>query len=400
MRRPKIKARLTIAITSGFTHRWSSKVARILFFIPTFGSGGAEAFVVNVCEELVKRGWFCSILSIDGSPNIYDDRLRAAGVERQQLIQRHISNPGIRYLRAYRAFSRFLATSPGYTVIHFNIAQGEELPFIWIAKRAGVPVRILHSHNSLTSGTIKLAGHHLCKKLFPRVATDYLACSNEAGDWLCPSAGGTKKLYQIIRNGIDTEKYRFQSAGRARARSELGLGKEQPCYICIARFDAQKNHEFLLRAFKRMKSLNPRVVLLLVGAGPLENELRSLADALEIDDSLRWLGARRDVSDLLSAADCLVLSSRFEGLPFTLIEAQAAGLPCVVSDKVSRQASITDLVTFAPLEEEAFSGAAIAAIRPVDADRKKYTEEVQNAGFGLSSTVDKLEQYYCREPRK
>ena len=149
-----------------------------------------------------------------------------------------------------------------------------------------------------------------------------------------------------------------------------------------------------------MKSLNPRVVLLLVGAGPLENELRSLADALGIVDSLRWLGARRDVSDLLSAADCLLLSSRFEGLPFTLIEAQAAGLPCVVSDKVSRQSSITDLVTFAPLEEEAFSGAAIAAIRPVDADRKKYTEEVQDAGFGISSTVDKLEQYYCREPRK
>lgn len=373
---------------------------RLLFFLPTFCSGGAEAFVVNVAEELTRRGYICSILSIDGEVSVYDSRLNAVGVRRECLIASRIENPAVRYFQAYKLFARYLKKhAQQLDAIHFNVAQGEELPFVWMAKRAGIVTRILHSHNSFAASPVKLAGHYLCKSLFPCVATRYCACSDKAAEWLLPKPVLADGDYQIINNGISTERFRFRKEWRESVRQKMRLGSSA-CYICVGRLDHQKNHTFLLKAFRAIREKNPSAILLLVGEGPLEESLHSQASSLGIADSIHWLGVRNDVNVLLSAADCFLLSSEFEGFPFTLVEAQASGLPCVISDRVSQSCAITNLLTYSPLDVGAFSTKAIAATSCDVGSREAYADIVKDAGYDIISTVNTLESFYLATDNK
>lgn len=367
---------------------------KLLFFLPTFCSGGAEAFVVNVVEELTQRGHVCSIVSIDGVRSIYDNRLSSIGVTRDELIPSKEDSPAVRYLRAYSLFASYLARYEGaIDAIHFNAAQGEELPFIWIAKRAHIPVRILHSHNSLTTSPIKRVGHYLCKLLFPSVATHYLACSDKAAEWLLPKSVLDSGRYAIAKNGIKTERFRFCEEERSAKRREMGL-EQSKCYMCVGRLDYQKNHVFLLKVLNKLLAQDSKATLVLVGEGPLADSLHEQAQALGIEKSIVWLGVRDDVDALLCAADCFLLSSEFEGFPFTLVEAQASGLPCIVSDRVSSSCAITDLVTFSPLDEDEFARkAGKVGVRGATM-RDKYADTVKRAGYDIVSTVDTLEKLY------
>ena len=366
----------------------------IVFFLPTFCSGGAEAFVVNAAEELARRGHTCSILSIDGDASVYDARLNSADICRKKLINRRIDNPAVRYLQGYWQFARYLKENKNtIDVMHVNAAQGEELPFVWLAKKNNVSVRVLHSHNSSASSSLKRACHHLCKLVFSNVATCYCACSDTAAEWLLPKKVLASGRYKIIKNGISTERFRFSETSRNEMREEMGVEATR-CYICVGRLDYQKNHDFLLAIFKEILKENSRASLLLVGEGPLKDSLRIRATELGIEGSIRWLGVRDDVNLLLCAADCFLLPSQFEGFPFTLVEAQASGLPCVVSDRISRSCAITDLVTFAPLSESSFVKAVRKTRLLTTGERIAYADTIRDAGYDIVSTIDTLENLY------
>lgn len=367
---------------------------RILYFVPRFASGGAEAFIVNVIEKIVLDGYSCSILSIDGEDSVYDGRLKSIGVKREVLVSEAVSNPITLYLKAYTAFSSYLSQRKSYfDVIHFNIAQGEELPFIWMAKRANIPIRIMHSHNSSTNSILKRVCHTACLHLFRSVATTYFACSDEAAKWLVPKRIFESGAYSIINNGIPTEKFRFKTENRERVRRSLGITDER-CYINVGRLDKQKNHALLLKVFRTILSDDPDSFLLCVGEGPLEGELIAMAEKLRIDHRVKWLGIRKDIPDLLCGADCFLLPSLFEGFPLCLIEAQSSGLPCVVSDTVSKQCAITDLVKYAELDSRLFARTALDSIERPGMERCCYADEVAAKGYDIDRTVRLLERCY------
>ena len=188
---------------------------KVLFFTLTFSSGGSEAFIVNLIEKIDKEKYEVELMCINDIPGIYDERLKKLGVEIQTLDNEGIFNPFVRYVKSYKAFNRFINKNKGkYEVIHFCLSQGEDLPFIHIAKRAGVPIRILHSHNSSVNSTLKYIGHVLCKALYKNDATSYLACSEIAAEWLIPKKDFRGKNYKIIKNGIDVEKYQYKVSER------------------------------------------------------------------------------------------------------------------------------------------------------------------------------------------
>lgn len=363
---------------------------RLLYFIPRFASGGAEAFIVNVCEQMVARGHSCGIVSIDARESVYDSKLEKLGVVRTTLVRMASGNLLSLYKSGLVEFKKMLDSQSGeIDVIHFNVAQGEELPFIWVAKRLGVPSRILHSHNSGVNGAAKLIGHKICKALFRDVATSYMACSEEAAHWLLPVKVLDKGGYSIIKNGIATERFAFNEERRVAARRELGIGFD-PCLLIVGRLDKQKNHMFLLDVLARLVRTEPRLKLVCVGDGPLKGELTARANELQLGNSVTWLGVREDVPDLLCAADCFVLPSLFEGFPFCLIEAQASGLKCVVADTVSSQCALTDLVEYCPLNADLFAEEILASLQAKTVTRGCYAKRIREAGYDISATADDL----------
>lgn len=368
---------------------------RILFFIPRFASGGAEAFIVNVAELLSVRGYACSIISIDSRDSIYDSRLVQAGIAREVLVSEKCGSLFELYRKAYSAFQACLSKhSDNIDVVHFNIAQGEELPFIFAAKKAGIPSRILHSHNSQANSFVKVAGHRICKVLFSDVATEYLACSDKAAEWLMPQKVLTSLDYKIINNGIHLNQFEYNPDVRHRTRNELEINAKH-CYVSIGRLDEQKNHSFLLDAYKELVKLDPDSVLLCLGEGHLRGSLEAKARDLGVSEQVRWLGLQNDILNILCAADCFVMPSLFEGFPFSLIEAQTSGLPCAVSDRVSRKCALTDLVSFLPLDSIEFARSTYKlVIDNENSNRSSYRSEVEKKGYGIESTVNNLIEIY------
>ena len=368
----------------------------VLYFIPSFSSGGAEAFIVNVLENLDRNAYKLNLLCIDAYPGVYDNRLSYIKVKKEVLIKEHISNPILRYFKAYIAFKKYIhKNKKNVDVIHFNIAQGEDLVFIAIAKQEGVPLRLLHSHNSLVNSRLKYVGHLLCKWLFPNVSTKYLACSELAANWLIPSQVLKSKTYTIIKNGINTKNFIFNDVLREKKRRELGFD-DNIVLFNIGRLNRQKNQEFLIEVFADVLKKRTNCILVIAGDGELKQLLKNRALLIGVNEKVMWLGNRNDISELLFAADVFLLPSLFEGLPFSVIEAQAAGLPCLISDTVSEECVITDLVKRIPLETEIFSQNIIYTIDEVlrKYGRKQYAEKVALAGFDIQETVHTLVSYY------
>ena len=370
---------------------------KIVFFVPCFASGGAEAFIVNVAEKLDRTRFEPVILSIDEQESVYDERLKKAGIIRTVLINEPIPNPIKRYLKSYKVFKQYLQKNASdIYAIHFNIAQGEELPFISISKKAGIRIRIMHSHNSSVNSRYKYYGHVICKKLYGNKATHYCACSDVAAEWLVPQKILKSGDYSIIQNGIDTLRYKFSPDARKQKRTELGI-QHQTIYLNIGRLGNQKNQAFLLKVYAQINRKNTDSVLLIAGEGSLRAELEKQPAELGLSDRVRFLGNRTDIPELLSAADVFLLPSLFEGLPFTLIEAQNSGLPCIVSENVSEQCALTELVKRVPLDEKQYCDAVLQTKISDNESRELYPEVIKNCGFDINMTVDILQKNYYGE---
>ena len=197
------------------------------------------------------------------------------------------------------------------------------------AARHNVPVRIAHSHSANQDKNLKYPIKLWYKRAIPKYATCLFACGKDAGDWMF---GGVP--YQIINNAIDAAAYAYDTAKRADVRQALGLGDELVVGH-VGRFNQPKNHPFLLEIFAALLKKEPDSVLLLVGGGEDMPKMQAKAKTLGIAEHVRFLGVRSDVAELMQAMDVFVFPSLYEGLPVTMVEAQAASLPCIISDKDS-----------------------------------------------------------------
>ena len=193
--------------------------------------------------------------------------------------------------------------------------------------------------------------HSLLKGRLVKYATDLWACSREAGVFFYSKAILGSNRFRIIPNTIDTGVYAFCPSERDRLRSEFGIA-DSLVLGNVARLDPEKNHSLLLDIFASVRKQNSSAILLIIGQGRLENDLKDKAKALSLTPYVRFLGERHDVPALYSAMDAFILPSHFEGLPMTLVEAQASGLPCFTSrEAVPPEAAVTPLLTFLSLND-------------------------------------------------
>ena len=252
----------------------------------------------------------------------------------------------------------------------------------------GAKVRLAHSHN--TTCRMKLADR-LLRGAFYQGYTGAVACSEAAGEWLFPN-----RPFLVLNNAVETERFRYSETLRAATRAALGLTENSLVLLHVGAFNAQKNQAFLIGAFAELRKTAPKAALLLVGDGANRAACEAQAKRLGMVDFVRFLGWREDMLALLAAADAFALPSLHEGLPLTIVEAQCAGLPCLVSDRVTREAALTGLVSFCPISsEKAFAGALLQIERQ---NRAKASEaaiaQVKRAGFDADENAGRLMQCY------
>lgn len=256
------------------------------------------------------------------------------------------------------------------------------------AKQSGIPMRVAHSHNT-TCDHIYI--DKILRPIFYRSYTLGIGCGIEAGKWMFGN-----HPHIILKNGVDLQRYQFNQEIRDEIRHELCV-EEKLVLGHVGRFTDQKNHKFLLRIFQEYHQINDKSVLLLVGNGPLEEQIKQEAQRLNIIDDVIFYGTTPNTEKVYSAMDCFVFPSKYEGVPLTLVEAQANGLACFISDKVSPEVIQTRLVTCLSLEDcKKWVEALPKSIKHRKFDSEKAISELETGGFSLSRVIEELDGLYKR----
>ena len=238
---------------------------------------------------------------------------------------------------SYVKYMRSLFKKTSYQIVHSHIDAMSTFP-LYMAKKSGIPIRIAHSHSDSVDVDFKFPIKKIAKCLLPSVATNYWACSDAAGSYLFGKSNIDRCT--VIKNAIDCELFKENETIRKKKRSELNLDDDDIVIGHIGRFEPVKNQKFLLELAERAVVRGLKFKVILVGDGKLRSRISSTVQKKGLDDVVYLLGIRKDIPDLMQAFDVLVFPSFHEGIPVTLIEAQASGLPVVISDRVSSETLI------------------------------------------------------------
>lgn len=348
--------------------------------------GGMETFTMNMYRNMDRckiQFDFLVHREIEGD---YDEEIRLLGGKIYHIRRQNPLDPCY-----WRDLNAFFGEHP-YRVVHAQLDCMSAEPLA-AAARHGAAVRIAHSHNSRQDRDLKYPLKLACKRLIKREATDLFACGVEAGRWMF----GTDD-FTVVRNAIDVGAYAFDPGRRERVRRGLGLSGGACVVGHVGRFRPVKNQGFLVRAFAELLRLRPDAVLLLAGDGDGRPACESLAAGLGVSGSVRFLGVRSDVPDLMQAMDVFVMPSLYEGLPLVLVEAQAAGLPCLVSDSIPGDCDIEGgSVSRMSLRKSPSEWALrLEELLASPLDRVLGESAVRAGGFDAREQARKLQEFYLR----
>ena len=361
---------------------------RILHVVTHMNRGGLETMLMNYYRQIDRNRVQFDFLVHRFYRADYDDEIEQLGGIIYRLPILNPLDPKYNH-----ALSAFFDEHPEYQIIHVHQDCMSSV-ILKEAARHHVKVRIAHSHSKSQDKNWKYPIKLHYKKLIPQYATYLFACDKEAGDWMFNGAP-----YTVIRNAVNAEKYRFNPAVREDVRRELGIEENDLVIGHVGRIDEVKNHRFLLEVYKEvLKARDAK--LLLVGRGGLKANLEKTVMEEGLQDKVIFTGLRSDVERLLQAVDVFVFPSLYEGLPMSLVEAQAAGLPCVISDQVSPECLITKNAVMMSLNQSPAKWAE-QVMRFADLQREDTYETIVESGFDIKKNAEKLQEFYfsaaCRE---
>jgi len=359
----------------------------VLQEVATMDAGGVERLLYDYYTHMDKSEIAFDFVIFDREKEgIFEKPLKEMGC-RFHCVPR-LKGFGLSYIRALWKILK----GGNYQVVHAQ--RGSRSFFVlFLAWAARVPVRIAHSHLAFEpdANIVKHMKTVVFKRLCRIFATDLFACGNDAARfmWGTDNPGKVHKM----TNAIDTRRFQKALESREATRKSLGITKEFVLGT-VARIDIQKNPMYLLKVAQNIRKSGKNAVLLYVGSGPMAEEVRKRAHELGLDDFVRFLGVREDIPELLAAMDLFLLPSVFEGLPVTLIETQASGLPALVSDRVTREMDKVGLIRFLPLDDDASCWTdAVLNARNAE-NRTLYAQKMLEAGYDISDQARNLGTYY------
>lgn len=358
---------------------------RICCYCDCWESGGIESFLCNILLHMTLKNLEVDLVASQMKESVFTQRLEAHGVRFFELSGNQRNMP------KNHALFRSLLQERQYDVVHLNIFQGMSLYYAHLAKDAGVPVRIAHSHNTdlrqSRTRAIKLWLHRQYSKRYAKDATGFWACSEVAAKFMFPDFLMQEQGYTFIPNGIKTERFRFDPAVREAVRQELGIA-DRFVIGNVGRLCYQKNQSFLLDVLAEVRRQRPDCCLLLVGEGEDRQMLLEKAQTLGIEEHVIFYGTTTQVERLFWAMDVFTFPSLFEGLGIVAIEAQAAGLPVLCSEHVPQEAAATDLLKRISLGDSVEEWAHHLIQRKKEVPkREEYCKLVHDAGFDIKTVA-------------
>lgn len=363
-------------------------MVRVLHSVSNMDRAGIETMIMNYYRHIDRDKIQFDFLVNKSKPGAYDEEIKALG-------GRIYKSPGlnpIKWIKYNTMVKRLLYENPEIKVVHsHNGAFALQAQIA--AKQSGIKNRIIHVHGTKIDFNLKLPLKLLYKTQLKKVANNYWGCGREAVKYYFGNNVILSENYRVIHNAIETEKFIYDSEKRKNLRTKYNLNNK---FVIgnVARFMKQKNHIFILKLFKMILNKEPNAVLMLLGDGELLESMKQKTKELGIEKSVIFMGNVSNVNEMYQAMDVFILPSLFEGLPVVGIEAQAAGLKCVMSDTITDEVSITDNVKFLNLKKDSLEKWADEVLSDTNYERKDMTIEIEKAGYSIEEEAKKLQKIY------
>lgn len=348
---------------------------RILHIVGAMAPGGYENFIMNIYRRMDRSKVQFDFIVHVKKDHAYDEEIEALG-GRLFYITRKSVNPLKNFLEIRRVVSKHQ-----YNIVCRHSDSAFPLLDLLAARLGGARDTIMHSHSTTTAnGWI----HRFFRLWMGVIPARRFACSQEAGRWMYK-----EKSFTFVPNAIDTKGYRYDIRIREKMQEEWQTGGKH-VYGHVGNFVYAKNHLFLLEVFREIGKKDPQAVFFLIGEGELREEIEQKIRQERLEEKVILTGRRKDVASFLQLFDLLLFPSRYEGLPVALVEAQTAGLPCLVSDQVTQEIALTDRVRFQSLKHSAEDWAKEAidwVLQEKGRERKSYDVQIREAGYGIEDLV-------------
>lgn len=361
---------------------------RLLCILSGMNAGGAETFLMKLYRCLDRDQYQMDFCINTKEKCFYDDEIIRLGGRIYRIPSKSED------LKAFKKQLSEIVSQYKYLYVLRITSNAMGFLDLKIAKKAGAQVCIARSSNASDGGGLKTSlAHRLGKILYKQYVDVKIAPSDLAAKYTFGEKAYKNGDVLLLHNGVDLNLFRYDANGRKSVRNAFGISEDTKLIGHVGRFNSQKNHSFLLDIFQQIHIQNPDSRLLLVGAGDLEQEIRAKVHQLQLDEKVIFAGIRRDIPQLMSAMDVFIFPSLYEGMPNTVIEAQACGLQCIIADTITKEAKVTDLVSYMRLSDSPSEWAetALAKIRD-DNQRERYSDEMNQKGYGIKQCAELFTQ--------
>ena len=358
------------------------KPIRVAQIVGKMVGGGVESVVMNYYRHIDRNKVQFDFLVDEDSTRVPEEEITSLG-------GRVFRIPPYQHPIRYRRELIRLMREQQWPIVHSNINTLSVFP-LSAAKKAGVPVRIAHSHSTMGKGEFAKNVMKLALRPFANVyPTVRFACGHYAGEWLF----GKNHDFTVIPNAIELDKFRFDPTARQETRKELGITDDTFLIGHVGRFMPQKNQAFLIDVLADLLPNRPNTMLAFVGDGPDRADVQQHAEELGVSDHVLFLGQRSDVNRLYQAFDVFCLPSLYEGLCLVGVEAQRAGLPCLFSDAITREVDVTGTSKFMPIDSHEEWSSSISVLElgtRIDSSDKAFSD------YDISENAQKLTSMYLK----
>ncbi|QLG46696.1 glycosyltransferase family 1 protein [Costertonia aggregata] len=369
---------------------------RILQVFTTMGRGGAESMIMNYYRKIDRsKIQFDFLVHREEKGDFEDEIIHMGG----KIYRMPAINP-VTPKKYYAALRVFFKEHKNYRIVHSHLNTFSSFP-LKIAKEFNIACRIAHAHIALEKiqvsdlkkpkEALKKVVKLQLRKNVKKYASHLFSCGTKAGEWLF----GSGVSFKTMNNAIDTSKFAYNAQLAKKYSIDMGLeGKLVLGHI--GRFNDQKNHLFLLEIFAETLKKNPECTLLLIGDGTLQKTIKAKAKSLGVYDKVHFMGVRSNIHELIQVMDVFVFPSFYEGLPVTLIEAQAAGLQVVASDTITKEVALTPNIEFVSLDQSpSYWASTILNHHPVQ--KKDNTELIVKGNYDIHKNVQDIQAFYSSQ---
>ena len=361
---------------------------RVLHYIGSLELGGSQSMVMNLYRHIDRTKIQFDFIVDKKNSFYYKDEIESLGG--QVFIFDHPFK-GYNFLQFKKQWKDFFKNHPEYKIIHSHVRSVASI-VLKIAKKYGM-ITICHSHSTSNGQGLKSIVKYLLQKRIPKYADYLLACSKESAIWLYGKKNVDNDRCIIINNAIDASKFSFDLQSRKKIRKQFDI-ENKTVLVQVGRIETVKNYAFTIEVLKDLIKIDNNYYLIIIGDGSLINEIIEKVNSYKLNNNVMFLKNRSDINDILQAADIFVMPSIWEGLSLSLVEAQAASLPCVISSNINSGIMVEDYVIKKDINNPLEWANEIESIKSKSIIRKNMISIIKKRGFDIKDEANRISNFY------